>query len=167
MNYQPQFPKRICLNCGLVLQPDWVICPDCGTRAGERPAPPAAPPPPAQQTRIAHVPSGGADKTQLIQTHAAAFLVCKSGPDKGRKFDLRPQETRIGRERGPNQIVLGDPTVSGLHAKILMRDSGCMLYDLGSRNGTWVNGATLEGGMSVNDGDEIQLGETVLIFKMI
>lgn len=65
-----------------------------------------------------------------------------------------------------NEIVLPDPTVSNTHAVILVRDGGYSIVDLGSRNGTFVNGERLSThAHTLLHGDSVQLGQTVLTFR--
>ncbi|MEW6209253.1 MAG: DUF3616 domain-containing protein [Acidobacteriota bacterium] len=65
-----------------------------------------------------------------------------------------------------NEIVLKDPTVSNTHAVIMIRDGGYSIVDLGSRNGTFVNGERLSThARTLLHGDSIQLGQTVLTFR--
>ncbi len=65
-----------------------------------------------------------------------------------------------------NQIVLSDPTVSNSHAVIMVRDGGYSIVDLGSRNGTFVNGERLSAhARTLLHGDSIQLGQTTLTFR--
>ncbi len=65
-----------------------------------------------------------------------------------------------------NEIVLPDPTVSNTHAVIMVRDGGYSIVDLGSRNGTYVNGERLSThARTLLHGDSIQLGQTVLTFR--
>jgi pSer/pThr/pTyr-binding forkhead associated (FHA) protein len=74
-------------------------------------------------------------------------------------------ETDIGKA-SHNRIVLSDPTVSGAHAMILARDGGYNIVDLGSSNGTFVNGRKLGNESHVlQNGDKIQLGQALLTFR--
>jgi pSer/pThr/pTyr-binding forkhead associated (FHA) protein len=74
-------------------------------------------------------------------------------------------ETEIGKAPH-NRIVLSDPTVSGTHAIILARDGGYNIVDLGSSNGTFVNGRRLGNDSHVlQHGDKIQLGQVLLTFR--
>ncbi|HEX5084936.1 MAG TPA: DUF3616 domain-containing protein [Blastocatellia bacterium] len=74
-------------------------------------------------------------------------------------------ETDIGKAPH-NRIVLSDPTVSGAHAMVLARDGGYNIVDLGSSNGTFVNGRKLGNESQVlQNGDKIQLGQALLTFR--
>jgi pSer/pThr/pTyr-binding forkhead associated (FHA) protein len=65
-----------------------------------------------------------------------------------------------------NDVVLADQTVSNTHAVILAREGGYGIVDLGSRNGTFVNGERLgDHARTLRHGDAIQLGQTVLTFR--
>lgn len=65
--------------------------------------------------------------------------------------------------RGPdNDIVVGDPMVSSRHARFSLQGPALVLEDLGSRNGTKVNHRYIGEPVSLRDGDEIQLGDTIM-----
>lgn len=84
------------------------------------------------------------------------------GSDRGRVFaGLHPPLT-IGREEG-NSIQVNDERVSRFHLKIKHQDEGVVLTDLGSTNGTKVNGerVTLK---KLRHGDMIQIGRTCLLY---
>jgi hypothetical protein len=62
--------------------------------------------------------------------------------------------------------VLTDPTVSNTHAIVISREGGYSIADLGSRNGTFVNGDRLGSqAQTLRHGDKIQLGKTVITFR--
>lgn len=65
--------------------------------------------------------------------------------------------TTLGRDVN-NAIVLDDPFVSSSHAVLHFRGRTWYIEDLGSTNGTYVNGARVEGIVPVGWGDELQLG---------
>jgi pSer/pThr/pTyr-binding forkhead associated (FHA) protein len=66
----------------------------------------------------------------------------------------------IGRGRGAD-VVLAEPTISRAHAAIGFEEDGFFVQDLGSTNGTLVNGSREEK-VSLSNGDEIQMGKLVL-----
>ena len=70
----------------------------------------------------------------------------------------------LGRDSG-NGIVLGDSSVSGAHAQIERTARGWQLTDLGSTNGTLVNGRPVDGrGVALRGGERLTLGAVVLRF---
>jgi predicted component of type VI protein secretion system len=89
-------------------------------------------------------------------------LVIRSGPTSGISYDLTKSEITIGRE-STNDIVINDAEVSRKHARMLLQPGGYMIEDLGSTNGTFVNGQRLMGPRSLQVGDVILFGENVSI----
>jgi DNA-binding CsgD family transcriptional regulator len=69
--------------------------------------------------------------------------------------------------KGPeSDVVIGsDATVSRLHAVLERFSSGWCLRDLGSRNGTYVNGERIFSERVLHPGDEIRLGQTRLVYR--
>ncbi len=63
-----------------------------------------------------------------------------------------------------NDVVIGDPLVSRLHAAFERLAGGWCVRDLGSRNGTFLNGLRLTAERPVRTGDEIRVGDTTLVF---
>lgn len=77
---------------------------------------------------------------------------------------------RLGRHilvgRAPSADVrIDDPRVSRLHARIEMRDDGVYVEDLGSRNGTFVDGAPVASSRQLASGAEITIGTASIIFR--
>ncbi len=90
----------------------------------------------------------------------------EEGKEPGRIYEVRKEELSIGRSR-ESDIFLEDLAVSRLHAKILSLGSGnYALKDEGSANGTKVNGQVVNKYQTypLQEGDRIQLGQTVLVF---
>ncbi len=81
----------------------------------------------------------------------------------GAQYALDLPDITIGRLPG-NTIVLGDPTVSGQHAVIRRDGAAYLLTDLGSSNGTFVNGERITGSQRLAPGDQIQFGAVSLRF---
>lgn len=73
-------------------------------------------------------------------------------------------EISIGR-KNDNLLILDDPYASGHHARVYMKNNDCILEDLGSTNGTLLNGEKVNGREYLNAGDEIRIGSTA--FKVI
>ena len=93
----------------------------------------------------------------------AGRLVSKDGAFS---FDISNGVNTIGRRAGANDIVLSDPYCSGQHAELAVKDGKFVLTDVGSTNGTLVNGVKLEHNIprEVLPDDEITLGRS--IFKI-
>ncbi|MGH9753896.1 MAG: DUF3616 domain-containing protein [Blastocatellia bacterium] len=78
---------------------------------------------------------------------------------------LNQHETEIGKAPH-NRLVLSDPTVSSTHAVVLAHGGGYNIVDLGSSNGTFVNGQRLGNeSHTLQHGDKIQLGQALLTFR--
>jgi pSer/pThr/pTyr-binding forkhead associated (FHA) protein len=92
----------------------------------------------------------------------SAMLVSLIGPNKGARFLLEPNETRIGRAPS-NEIFLDDVTVSRQHANIIKNGNSFLVKDLGSLNGTYLNGEIVSEKL-LTDGDELQIGKYRLHF---
>jgi pSer/pThr/pTyr-binding forkhead associated (FHA) protein len=76
-----------------------------------------------------------------------------------------PAGVTMGRSRQCD-IVLNDPNVSRQHAELRPRGGSWVLTDLGSTNGSRLNGHPVERSEVVRPGDEIELGATVLRFEL-
>lgn len=133
------------------------------------PAPPAAPerpaaPPEQQAAPRQHTPvpppqpqAPAAAPPQPAPQAAAAEAPTASSPAVGGNDDQATDDAlTIGRGRG-NSIVLDDMLVSRQHVRITADDEGLVLEDLGSRNGTFVNGRRVER-THLHEGDHIGVG---------
>jgi pSer/pThr/pTyr-binding forkhead associated (FHA) protein len=89
-------------------------------------------------------------------------LVMRSGPTMGKAYGLGKSEIAIGRDPS-NDIVINDAEVSRKHARLLFQDELYVLEDLGSTNGTFINGQRLESPQVLEPGDMILLGENINI----
>jgi pSer/pThr/pTyr-binding forkhead associated (FHA) protein len=90
-------------------------------------------------------------------------LVFEEGPRAGTVFPIVLKHLLIGRIDSA-QLVLDDPTVSRLHARLDVLGDVVTLTDLDSREGTWVNGEAVHS-VKLQDGDRIALGDAVLVFQ--
>lgn len=82
-----------------------------------------------------------------------------------RRLVVGPGGATLGRSRQCD-IVLSDPNVSRQHAEVRPRGGSWVLNDLGSTNGSRINGRPVEGSEVVRPGDEIELGSTLLRFEL-
>jgi FHA domain-containing protein len=95
---------------------------------------------------------------------AGALLIVDRGPDAGSRFLLDQPVTSVGRHRR-STIFLDDVTVSRRHAELRCTNGEVHLIDLGSLNGTYVNGEAVKSAMLVH-GDKLQCGKFQLTFWM-
>jgi ABC-2 type transport system ATP-binding protein len=93
------------------------------------------------------------------------MLVFVGGPRDGREVPVGRQVV-FGRDAGAADVVLDDPEVSRRHAAFSPAGAGLTAQDLGSTNGTFVNGARLTGVVALNDSDRVQLGGTVVEVRL-
>lgn len=106
---------------------------------------------------------GGDDGTFLnLSANLQPRLIVENGPGLvvGTVFPLG-QGLTIGRSRS-NELHVDDSFVSHMHARILKRGPFYYVEDLGSTNGTFVNGAAIGGSVLLGIGDQIQLGGIVI-----
>jgi signal transduction histidine kinase len=90
-------------------------------------------------------------------------LLVLQGPDKGRRFELPDATALVGRDS--RQLPLTDNTVSRRHAELVPGEDGnWVLKDLGSSNGSYVNGARVTSRYTLKLGDQIRVGRTLMVF---
>jgi adenylate cyclase len=82
------------------------------------------------------------------------------------EFPLAKEEVKIGRTAQRNDLVLDDPAVSREHAAIRRDPFGYVLIDLGSVNGTLVNGDPLHGPRVLTSGDVVSIGNSTLTYQI-
>ena len=88
------------------------------------------------------------------------------GPEGSRLVPLVGDLVTIGKADGNDVRIESDPTVSRAHAVIERLGQVWCLRDLGSRNGTQVNGKRITAQSALHSGDEVRLGRTRVVFKM-
>src|SRR5690606_20221430 len=76
---------------------------------------------------------------------------------------IRSPTARLGREAG-NTAVLDAPSVSAMHAELRLRGGVWLVEDLGSVNGTWVDGEPVHGVLPVAPGSVLRFGDVELVF---
>lgn len=119
-------------------------------------APPAPPPPPA-------APAAPAAARPSQAGPLAKFLV-RSGSLKGQRLLVKVPIVNIGRA-DYNDLCIPDDSVSSQHAKLTRREGVWILTDLGSTNGTLVDGEKVEGDVPIAPGAFIRFGDVQLVFE--
>jgi pSer/pThr/pTyr-binding forkhead associated (FHA) protein len=84
---------------------------------------------------------------------------------EGRRLVVGPTGVTLGRSRECD-IVLGDPNISRQHAEIRPRGGSWVLTDLGSTNGSCLNGTRIDRPEVLKAGDEVELGTTTIRFEL-
>ncbi|BCV18597.1 oxoglutarate dehydrogenase inhibitor [Atopobiaceae bacterium P1] len=115
-------------------------------------------------TSIFRMPSTDATVPDLMgsQRLSNPTLSIVKGPHTGTTFVLDTPEITIGRDPS-NSVFLNDMTVSRHHAKMHLVPGANSIEDLGSLNGTWVDGVIINRAM-LEDGSTIQVGTFRMIF---
>lgn len=121
-------------------------------KAPPLPAPPPTPAPPSRDVEVE-------DRTFIVPE---ALLLSEA--DNGQAVNFRLTAlTYIGRSED-NQLRLLDPGVSRRHVLVMATPGGYTIRDLGSQNGTYVNGTRVDES-PLTDGDRITIGEINLVFR--
>jgi pSer/pThr/pTyr-binding forkhead associated (FHA) protein len=101
-------------------------------------------------------------KQKSLSQSQQMSLHIMEGDQTNNHFLLSKTETVVGRDKRCD-IVLRDPEVSARHCGIVVFESVAVLKDLGSTNGTVLNGYLIKEDL-LKDGDKIQVGVTTLQF---
>ncbi len=124
---------------------------------GTQPMKPAAEAPPEP-------PTPPAPRTTPAPPNALAKFLVRSGSLKGQRLYVKVPIVNIGRAEY-NDIVVPDDSVSSQHAKLTRREGIWILTDLGSTNGTLVDGERVTGDIPIAPGAFVRFGDVQLVFE--
>jgi len=125
---------------------------------------------PEHQRRAGILDEDEMDVTVLERedTTLMGWLVVKTSPHMRRGHFIKIKPGAIwGRDPRKANIVVDDEKISGLHARIQVKESQFVVIDLGSSNGTWVNGEEITAPRPLVQDDEIKMGSTVFVLKTL
>lgn len=109
--------------------------------------------------------SGGAAQRQQKPRHVSELHVEESEVlEGGSTYSLTGESTSVGRSSEGDIVIQGDDYTSGRHARFTRHGGLLYVEDLGSTNGTFVNGNKAVGATPLRDGDEIKVGSTIFRF---
>jgi pSer/pThr/pTyr-binding forkhead associated (FHA) protein len=126
------------------------------------------PPPPTPPAIPDAAIMGGPTQPVLRATPGAgpqAELTIESGPDAGHTYRATENALRMGRSPD-NDLILRDPATSGHHARVERRGEQFWIVDLGSTNGTLVNGDPIQEKELKHD-DRITIGQNAVHFALL
>ncbi len=109
--------------------------------------------PPVQKGRTSRQP----DASELVVEDSDIFA-------PGTQFALENGSVNIGRSSGSDIVVKSDDYASGRHAQLSRHGGLLYVEDLGSTNGTFVNGQKAVGATPLRDGDTVKVGSTTFRF---
>jgi pSer/pThr/pTyr-binding forkhead associated (FHA) protein len=89
-------------------------------------------------------------------------FVMRSGPTPGKIFPLEGPEIIIGRDN-TSSLMVNDAEVSRKHTRLIRQSLGYVIEDLGSTNGTFVNGQRLSTPFVLRGGESVSLGENIVL----
>ena len=90
-------------------------------------------------------------------------VIAGKGHQPGQEFDVRAG-ARLGRAQ-TSEVSLDDSYASAAHARVYPRDGAMFIEDLGSTNGTYVNGRELTRPLRLAEGDTVRIGDTELRYR--
>ena len=148
----------ICTNCGHHNQVGANFCSSCGQPIEREPGEPAT------ITFSLDADPDDQISVELPSPSSGGMLVVTRGPTTGAEFVLEHVITSAGRHPD-SDIFLDDVTVSRRHAELERTgDGGVIVRDVGSLNGTYLNGDRIDGERPISTGDELQVGKFKLVY---
>jgi hypothetical protein len=98
------------------------------------------------------------------ESASRAFLLVRTDGAAQVQFDLGGALISIGRA-SDNDVIVDDPEVSRHHCQLKLQHGAYSFADLGSRNGSWINGQQVSE-VALGPGDSIQIGSTQILFQV-
>ena len=87
-------------------------------------------------------------------------VIIKSDTQKG--TDVEVQDVVVLGRSEEADVLLDDPYASDFHMRLVAQESGIVLHDLGTTNGTYVNGRRVTAPTTLRRGDNVQVGKTIM-----
>jgi hypothetical protein len=94
-----------------------------------------------------------------------AWVQVQSGRQEGRVYLLAHQRCRLGLDERAEIGIFGDPEVARSHAEIEATDQGYLFRQLAAQRSSRLNGRAVTGTEVLHDGDRLELGKTLLVFR--
>jgi FHA domain len=111
-------------------------------------------------------PSAAAGMQASRPVHTGHLVVVKSADlERGEDFELNSAQLTIGRGNQNDIAIATDEYASARHARFEPRQDGVWVQDLGSTNGTYLNGTRLDSPRRLTRGDIVRVGETDLRYE--
>ena len=139
-----------CGTCGYACGDDARFCSSCGNRLPQDDEAPTEVLSPVRATDAP--PYSG-----------VAELVVTSGHRSGMRFELAGDRVTVGRHPD-SDVFLDDITVSRRHVVLELGPAGHVVRDVGSLNGTYINGGRIDGEVTIRGGEELQVGKFKLLY---
>ncbi|MDX1657967.1 MAG: FHA domain-containing protein [Nitriliruptorales bacterium] len=151
-----------CTQCGQQLPDGANFCSACGAPTQREESKKAV-----EEVTTAAIDVGAFDQHEQLEDvpdlePGTGMLVVVRGPNAGSRFLIDRDSTTIGRHPD-SHIFLDDVTVSRRHAEVEREEGTMRVSDLGSLNGTYVNGERVEE-QDLTTGDEVQIGRFKLMY---
>jgi pSer/pThr/pTyr-binding forkhead associated (FHA) protein len=110
--------------------------------------------------------AGPATKTLALPRNKVIKILVVGGSSQGMEFNLSKPLMTIGRLHGGADIQIDDPEVSRVHCALAVRHDVILLQDLGSTNGTYVNGSRVLA-IQLESMSAFCIGDSVLQIKVL
>ncbi len=104
--------------------------------------------------------------TILPDCHINNLVLEYTGPNGTNQIEISNNDFVIGKDKSADAVIAFNPAISRRHCKITYENEQYYLQDMGSSNGTFLNKKPIKHEIvAINDGDRINLGQTVFIVK--